>query len=496
MGVIRRQGSKQFAVHLVGVLLGAISTVFIYPHDTEIYGSARFMLDTALFLSPFVLLGVGHLPVKFYPHFRNIGKNHGGYLSLLMVLTAVSCAIFLLLLYIFKGSFYNFFSDKDPFFLKYGHFLIPLSILTALVAIYSRYTSNFKRITIPYILTNLLQKAALPIIVLAFILGHLTELGFVWSLLIMLSLSLIGLLIYLAALGELRFGRIDRIVFRKNIKEMMIYAGYGMLGGVGSALATRIDSIMVSSLVDLSSNGAYNIGAFMANVIAAPLLAVATISGPIIASSWQDGDHSQIKKIFKDASSVLLVVGIGFFLMIVFAVDDLIRIFPDRSEFEPLYWVVFFIGLAKLFDLASSVNNEIILYSKYFRFNLIAVLALGFLNIFFNYLFIKTLSFGMLGAALGTAASLFIYNMIKLIFIYVRFGMQPFTTKSVWIVLLGVGVFVLGSLLPLNFSPWINIFVKASIVLIAFYGLTFVANLSQQYSDLVRTLLVHLRLRK
>ena len=252
---------------------------------------------------------------------------------------------------------------------------------------------------------------------------------------------------------------------------MFVFASYGLVGGIGSALATRIDSIMVSSLVDFSNNGAYNIGAFIANVIAAPLLAILAISAPIISSSWEKNDLGEIKKIYRNASNTLLSAGIGLFLIIIVSIDDLVTLFPDKVEFNSLFWVVLFLGLAKLCNMAASVNNEIILYSKYFRFNLVAILILGILNIAGNYFFIRTLNFGMLGAAISTSLSLFVYNSTKLLFIYTKLKMQPFDMNTLYILLLGTIVFFLGMFLPIHITPIVNILIKVILVVSIYFGL-------------------------
>ena len=485
MGVIRRQGSKQFGVHLVGVLIGALSTLFIYPHNTEIYGFARFLIDGALFLSPFVLLGVGHLPVKYYPRFKDINPDHGGYLTLLLAMAGVSCLIFLIAMALLWPTLRDFFADKHPYFQDYAIFIIPIAILSALAAIFSRYTSNFKRITIPYVFTNLLQKIVLPIIVLLSAYQYISVREFVWALVLMSALVVMGLTLYLQILGELRFGSVDGSALRENLQEMLVFAGYGLLGGVGSALATRIDSVMVATLVDPKNNGAYNIGAFMTNVIGAPLMAVATISGPIISSAWKDGNELEIRKIFSNASSVLLLAGVGMFLLLITSIEDLQMLFPKKSEFASLYWVVFFLGVAKLFDLAASVNNEIILYSKFFRFNLVAILLLGFLNIVGNYLFIVPLGYGMLGAAIGTAVSLLVYNLAKLLFIYWKMRMTPFTGKTILLLVIGVVLFAITSQLHFPFEPLMNIVVRSILLGLVYVSIVFYLNISKDFNDLI-----------
>ena len=57
MGIIARQSSKKTLVSFIGVFIGAISVLFIYPNDKEIYGLALFLFSMSNLLM--VVLSVG-----------------------------------------------------------------------------------------------------------------------------------------------------------------------------------------------------------------------------------------------------------------------------------------------------------------------------------------------------------------------------------------------------------------------------------------------------
>jgi len=92
--------------------------------------------------------------------------------------------------------------------------------------------------------------------------------------------------------------------------------------------------------------------------------------------------------------------------------------------------------IAKLLNLAASTNNEIINYSKFYRANLVFLLILAFINIVLNIYLIP--KYGISGAAFATLASFIIFNLLKLIFIKVKFGFLPFSKNTLKLLLLGV----------------------------------------------------------
>ncbi|MDZ7690389.1 MAG: polysaccharide biosynthesis C-terminal domain-containing protein [Balneolaceae bacterium] len=91
-------------------------------------------------------------------------------------------------------------------------------------------------------------------------------------------------------------------------------------------------------------------------------------------------------------------------------------------------WVIIIIGVAKLIDMATGVNGQIILHSKHYRFDLYTMIFLVILTVATNYLLIPI--YGILGAAIATALSILVYNLIKCIFVWITFSMQPFHWSS------------------------------------------------------------------
>ena len=64
MGVIKRQSIKQSIVSFLGVGIGVISTIWIYPNNLEIYGLSQFLVGTASLLYPILSFGVVGISIK------------------------------------------------------------------------------------------------------------------------------------------------------------------------------------------------------------------------------------------------------------------------------------------------------------------------------------------------------------------------------------------------------------------------------------------------
>ncbi len=489
MGVIKRQGIKQSLVNYLAVIVGAISTLFIYPLDTETVGLARFLIDGALFLGPFLMLGFNGVGIRFFPYFKDEANGHRGFLSLLLSGVLLGCLIFVALVMIFRESILDFYADKPPVYLKYLPYFIPLAILMAFIQLLTSWSANFKRIVVPSVFQNLI-KLTLPTLVLLFYWQQIALSQVVQGILLNFVLVFLGLVVYIYYLGQLKLKPLVKQWDRKVLRDAGKYAVFGLFVGIGHVLALRIDSIMIATYIDLSSNGVYTIAAFIGNAIAIPTNAVNQITAPIVAEAFRDKDHLKIKQLYQQSSINLLVVGLLIFVGVVVSVDDLFALMPKSAGLQAGILVVVFIGFSKVVDMGTSINNQIINYSPYYRFGFYAILLMAVFNVGFNYLLIQRM--GIIGVALATMCSLALYNLIKLLFIWYRLNMQPFTRSTLYTLGVACLSFMLAFWLPDTGYALLNIVLRSIVVLVSYVGLVLYFRLAPDVSEVVQQLWVRI----
>ena len=437
MGVIKRQSIKQSIVSYFGVLIGITSTLFIYPLNLEIYGFVQFLLGTASLLVPFLNFGVAFLAVRFFP-LESEKNNDRGFLTLLIYLSLIIFIITSSLLLIFKIDFIEFLLFfkiiQNKSITIYFKDIIVLSFLLIFINLLSYYISNYLRIVIPNILNNIFFKIVLPILVFLHFRALIDEKVFTNLLLTSHFLSLIALLIYTLKIGNVTF-KIDKSIITKKISlEMFRYSSIAIIGGLGSILVFRLDAIMISSMIDFKSAGIYSVMLFLANVIELPAKSIDSISAPIISSSWKTNDTATIFNIYQKSTFNLLIIGLILFVLISTNLNDILKLTTNSSNLDLGKFAFIYLGLAKIIDTVTGLNNQIIGQSKYYSFNLIAIAFLGILSVVTNYFFIQV--FGIVGAAMATLISLSFFNLMKFIFIWYKFKMQPFNTKHLQAILI------------------------------------------------------------
>lgn len=493
MGIIQRQGIKNSIVSYLGVLIGAFSILFIYTREDakEIYGYSIFLTGMADFLIPFASAGVSTLVVKFFPKFKEQNGGDRGFLMLLLGLYTFSFSVFLFLVYMFSDSFFQLLItariDSQMILESNIHIVLPISFLSGLILILMHHCSNHMRIVVPEIIRSLGYKIWLPLLIVAFVSARVSQEMFAYFLLLFYLLASIMLLIYAFVIGSVDIRKPDANIVRTNKKTMATYAFFSGLNSIGAQLAFRIDAIMISLLLDYKSTGLYFILLFMASVIEKPTSAIIKIASPIISKAWEEKDKKEIDMIYKKSSINLLIVGIPVFLMIAFGLHDLDVISSGSKNFFDGRYIFLLLGLAKLFDMGTSVNSQIIFYSDKYKCSLLFILILGMLNVVLNYYFITT--YGLIGAAMATFFALVCFNLMKLIFIQISFDLQPFTSKTVMLLVLSIPVVAVLYWIPSFANPFLNIIKNGLLVLVLYCPLVYLSKVSPDLNSLIKTTL-------
>ncbi len=472
MGLIQRKSIHYSIVHFTGVLIGTMSTILIYPLDREAYGLARLLIDFSIFLYPFALLGFESVAIKYFPLFRDNHQDKARFLGMLLKIVLLACIIVLCVgwwwgwevlewLEIHAGMYFS----KDPLIKHYIWLSLPIIFFMSIGWLFNQYLSNFHKILFPAIFQNLI-KISLPILIL---LIHYQLAGIdilTYGITANFLLMAILYVVYTYAIGELKVSWVGSHLDGKKWSGMLPFAMYSLFGSLGTLIAFRIDSVMVSTMVGLEHNGDFGIASTIAQTIAIPMNAIIAIGAPVLATAWASADMFKIKEVYQKSSINLLIPGLWIYAGMWACLDPLLALLPDEMDVSSMKAVILLLGAARIFDMATGINNEIIAYSKHFRFNFATVLLLAVSNIALNLFFIPR--FGILGAAMATSISLMVYNMAKFVFIWIRMDMQPFTTNTLKAI--GTAFLAYGSVVwwPAIFSPLYELVFK-SIVLSVVY---------------------------
>jgi O-antigen/teichoic acid export membrane protein len=129
-------------------------------------------------------------------------------------------------------------------------------------------------------------------------------------------------------------------------------------------------------------------------------------------------------------------------------------------------------------DVAFSVNSEILVFSKYYRFNLFATIGMSILIVVLNYWLIPI--YGIDGAAMASALVMLLYNLTKFIFLKIRLGFSPFSPETLKILAVGFFALLPGRYNFFDLEPIPQMIATSVLVLAAFMFFSMLLNVGQE----------------
>jgi O-antigen/teichoic acid export membrane protein len=448
MGVIIRQGFKATAVTYFGVALGALNLLFFFPKflSAEEIGLREIIISVAMSLSIFTQLGLHSAMGRFFPYFKDEERQHNGFLLFCLVAAGGGFLLFGGLFYLLRYQVMALFDANAAMVNDFLWLVLPVTALMMLQNIFEIWARLHFRIVVNALIREVFLRVSLTLLTLLYAFSYITFDQFMLLFGCTYLLAVVILIFYLRHLGVLylqpKFVQIDP----KLRPQLLRFSLWMMIGGAGVVINERIDGIMLAWLAGLSMTGIYAISFFIGTIIDMPRRAVGQIASTLVAQQWKDGDFKAMGKLYKQASLNQLILGGLFFILVWGNIDALFNLIPNGDVFRAGKWVVFFIGMARLVDMANGINSEIILNSPYYRFNLGSILFLGFISFGTNYIMIPL--YGLVGAAAGSTLSILLFNVVKGGFIYAKVGMQPFEKRTSQVVLLLLLCYGAGYFLP------------------------------------------------
>lgn len=195
------------------------------------------------------------------------------------------------------------------------------------------------------------------------------------------------------------------------------------------------------------------------------------ISAPIINKTIAEKDFEELDRFHKKTSLSLFFLGIVLFSCIMVGFPYLTNFIKNGEQLKQAEPVVWILGSAMIFDLATGFNGHIISLSKHYRFNIVVMLFLAITTILLNYLFLTKTELGIIGIAMATAISLTLFNLIKISFNYIKFKVSPLSIEMIYTTIICTLAITVAIILPETKSGLINLFYKPFIVLaIIFIG--------------------------
>jgi O-antigen/teichoic acid export membrane protein len=483
MGIIQKASIRLTIFSYAGAALGYFNKVLLFTNflSLEQVGLINVLNNISVLYAQVATLGITTVSIRFFPYFQDKEKQHHGFLFWCNLVITIGF-LFATVLFIFlKPLFILHYSANSPLLVDFYYYNIPLAVGILYFQFLESYLRALLKTGVATFTYELIGRILVTVIIALYALKFINFHLFVILYVLGNCLLALVLMVYTIYLKQFFIKPLKSVKFNRFLKIIMVYGIFTIMSALGGTILVSIDSLMVSAKLSLGQAGIYTTVFLIATVMTLPYRSIQKIAHPVIARYWKEKDMKGMTDLYQKASLIDMVLGGLLFLGLWVNIDSIFRFMP--KDYYTAKYTFLLLAFSKYIDMATGLNGYIIVTSKKYRSDLWFMLLLIIATVVLNLIFIPI--YGITGAALATLISITLYNVLRLIFVYYYYRMQPFTLNCLWVLLITVIVWAIASQIPRMHNKYFDIVVKSTVMVVLYGGAVLYFKLSSDVNDLI-----------
>lgn len=487
MAGLARQALLNTVLTYVGIGLGFINVVFLYPkvlHSDE-FGLTRLMVSLVTIAAQVAQLGTENTVIRFFPYFRDPLRKHRGLLSMLLLFGTAMGLMAMIVLGVLHGWLSDVFGDRSALYGQYGLLVLPLVFGEIFFILLRSYSRSLRRTVQPTFIREFLLRLLQTVLILV---QAWKPMPFGTFLLLYVSVFLLCTLALAADLwraGHFTPGFKERWLPGRLRRSIITYSGFTFSASLAGIVLGNMDQLMIGALLgeqSLTQVAHYAVAFYFGSVIAAPGRALNQAAMPLLADAWKRRDMPLLDELYRRSAMVQTLVSGFLFLLMWMSMDDLFTMLP--SGYGGGAAVALVIGLAYALNSTVGLNMGILSMSRSYRLDAWSSFGMLAVNAVANFFLIR--SMGIIGAAWATLLSLVMVNVFRTGYLQWRFGLWPFGSGVLKVVALVVALGMLFPWIPLTGTPLLDILLRSVLIALAFWSAAYVLGVTSEVEELLR----------
>ncbi len=446
-------------------------------------GLRSILLSVAIIFTYIAHLGTLKSYIKFLPFFnRSDHPNDQGLFMLGLITATIGYILLAALLFIFQPQIIAYYQENSPLFVEYYWVNYLLCFFYLFNTVLASYIQACKRTAFSNLVKNIINRLIVTLLLILYAFEWIDFFDFILGFTFSYLLNVIILIIYGVKRGYFQF-IVPYFIRKVRIRRIYIdYSLFSILSGTASALVNQIDIIMIGALIGLDQGGIYSIAVYLSLLLFIPASSIGQISFPILADSWREKRMDKMQELYEKSSINQFIFGGGLFVLMWVNIDNFYAIQPE--EYAQGKMALLYLGLAKVVSMLFGINGHIINVSKFYRFDTTTSLILALMTIGTNFLFIPIM--GISGAALATAISIIAFNVIRYLFIFQKFKLQPFNWNTLIVTVILLVACILLLQIPFMVNPYVDTAVRSLIGVVLMGIPVYFLNLSEDINAFIK----------
>lgn len=450
----------------------------------ELLGLTRVITDAGITLA--TLATFGSIPViyKFFPFYKSYlskEKNDLPFITGLVCLAGFG--IVCLTGWLADDLIVRKYSERAPLFVQYKWLVYPFCFFMMVYMWLESFAWSFQKSVLSNALREILPRVFFSVLMGLFITALISVDGFVFLFSFSYILPVIILFFVLRGTGSFLFNKQISPVTNR-LGNRMVNFGLFIFGAHFLNLLSRtIDTFILAAKGDrgLVDTAVFTIATYIVTLMEVPQRSINSVTIPILAEAWKDRNMNRISSIYKKSVETMMVIGLGMFSLMWLNVHNLASFLG--KDFSGIELVVLFMGIGKLFDLCTGANGLIIGTSSYWKVDFLTNVIYTVIALPLNYFLISY--FGLMGAAYSGLISIVLFNLMRLLFLYFKFGMQPYTVRSlVTVITIAASVLIVYQL-PKQSNFIVDTAIRSAIFLLFFVPAIYFIKTSEEVNALI-----------
>ncbi|MBT8222946.1 MAG: oligosaccharide flippase family protein, partial [Eudoraea sp.] len=435
----------------------------------EYYGLVGVILSTATLLMPVMAFGVPNTLIKFYSRFK--GEDSRSFLSLMLLLPLIMIIPLAVLSFLANEAIGSFLANKNLIVSDYVWHIFLIGLAMAYFEVFYAWSKVHMKSVFGNFMKEVFVRVGVSVLLLLLYADLITVSFFLNAL---VGLYLLRTIIMKLVAYSLEFPGFS---IRRSVvtREIFTYSFLIILGGSTAIILLEIDRFMINQFIEINNVAYYTVAIFIATVVAVPSRSMHQITYPLTAEIMNQNDGVRLKGLYQKSSLTLFIVAGMIFLLVVMNLSDLYTFLPEN--YRGGFLVVFLIGLCRVYDAILGNNNAILFNSRYYRVVLLMGVLLALITILLNLVLIP--KYQTAGAAMATFIAITLYNTAKLIFVWSKFKITPFSKDTAKVLGLLFFIGVLFYALQFPFHPLLNIILKSGLMLLMYAGILYRFKISE-----------------
>lgn len=492
MSTIRKQSIISSVVVYIGFALGFLNTYLFTRQGgltKEQFGLTNTFIAIANIMFSVASLGMPAYVSKFFPYYKShLPNKKNDQLTWALLFSSIGFLFVVLIGTAFKHILIDKIFANSPELPKYFYWTFIFGFGYNIYMVMEAYCWQQRQA----VLSNFLKEVLFRLFVTVLIV--LTTLQIVKSFDVFIGIYsftypaiVIVLFIFFIKRKELHFTFSVSNVTKRFRRKIIQLVSYVWGGSLVFNVAGVFDTIVIAAVMPngMAFAGIYALAQNISSLMQAPQRAIVSSAIGPLSQAWKEKNYGKINRIYHRSSINQLIFSCAMFCLIWLNFDDGISTFHLQKDYSMAKWVFFYIGLAKIVDMGTGLNSQIIGTSTFWRFEFTSGVILLAITLPLNYELTRL--YGVIGPAYSNLVSFTIYNLIRYIFLLRKFKMQPFTQKSVYTLLLAAVCYFVSYYLFRNGAGFLWIVLRSGVFTILFASGMFLLKLTPDAIPVLQT---------